>query len=102
MKADKKKRLGLWIDKVEYELLAKECREYNRKNGLSMTVNKYILKVLRERHVFSCQDKQQGSGPVKIVFMCNQTNKIIKWIEREYKEVRIKTKEDSENTQPQS
>lgn len=47
---DSKKRLGLWIDFVEYEDLRKECREYNKENLTDMTINSYVLKVLRERN----------------------------------------------------
>lgn len=48
-KEDSKKRLGLWIDLVEYEELRKECREYNKANLTGLTINSYVLRLLRER-----------------------------------------------------
>ena len=48
-KEDSKKRLGLWIDFVEYEELRNECREYNRENHTDLTINRFVLRLLRER-----------------------------------------------------
>lgn len=48
-KEDSKKRLGLWVDFIEYEELRRECREYNKENLTDLTINSFVLRLLRER-----------------------------------------------------
>lgn len=48
-KKSDKKIVGLWMEKVEYEQLRKECKEYNNDNMTDLTVNSYVLKLLRDR-----------------------------------------------------
>ena len=48
-KEDEKMRIGLWMGKVDYEQLRKDCKDYNFDNMTDLTVNKYILKLLRDR-----------------------------------------------------
>ncbi len=49
MAKDSKRHLGLWIDKTEFEQLKKKCKEYNEEYGLEMSVNRFILMILRTR-----------------------------------------------------
>lgn len=41
-------RLGLFMDEDLHEYYEQECKKFNRETGLDITVNMYMLKVLKE------------------------------------------------------
>jgi len=43
-----KVRVGLFMGQELHKNVSKECKKFNNKNGLDLTVNRYILKILGE------------------------------------------------------
>ena len=50
-KKESKKTLSLWMTITEFDKLEKDCQAFNQKNGLELSVNRYVLKILRESKI---------------------------------------------------